>query len=437
MTSCRKFLDAKPDIALVVPSKISDLQALLDDNSNIFNLQYGAYGEGSADNYYCPYTLLSGLNEANRNLYTWGEELVFESTPNGWDQAYKGIMRANIALEEIEKIAYDQNTRQTWDNVKGTALFFRAFTHWRILVNFAVAYDEQTALKDPGIPLRLNGNFNETSVRSSVQACYNRIIEDLRSSIPLLPALPQHVLRPAKAAAYAALARTYLSMRRYEEAAKYADSSLQLQYTLMDYSKLNGNSPYPVPQFNEEVVYQVRMGMPALINNTNGRIDTMLYASYHEHDLRKQLYFARNSDGTYGFRGGYYAGGGMFTGIAVDEMYLTRAECYARSGRVDLAMSDLNTLMVKRWKQEEWHPLEAGSSKEAVDMILTERRKELLFRDLRWMDIKRLNKEREHQISLRRDLNGTIITLPPNDPRYALPFPRDVIRISGMPQNAR
>jgi hypothetical protein len=38
-------------------------------------------------------------------------------------------------------------------------------------------------------------------------------------------------------------------------------------------------------------------------------------------------------------------------------------------------------------------PITAGSSDEASQLILQERRKELLFRGLRWIDIKRLNKE--------------------------------------------
>ncbi|SEM08104.1 hypothetical protein SAMN05216436_101351 [bacterium A37T11] len=56
------------------------------------------------------------------------------------------------------------------------------------------------------------------------------------------------------------------------------------------------------------------------------------------------------------------------------------------------------------------------------------------MRGLRWMDIKRLNKEGAN-ITLTRNLNGQIYTLPPNDPRFALPIPEDVIDLSGMQQN--
>ena len=69
-------------------------------------------------------------------------------------------------------------------------------------------------------------------------------------------------------------------------------------------------------------------------------------------------------------------------------------------------------------------------------LILLERRKELLMRGLRWMDLKRLNMEGA-AITLTRTVNGQVYTLPPNDLRYALPIPEDVIAISGMQQNPR
>jgi len=58
------------------------------------------------------------------------------------------------------------------------------------------------------------------------------------------------------------------------------------------------------------------------------------------------------------------------------------------------------------------------------------------MRDLRWMDIKRLNKEGAN-ISLRRTVNGITYSLQPNDNKFALPLPETIIRISGMTQNPR
>ena len=81
-------------------------------------------------------------------------------------------------------------------------------------------------------------------------------------------------------------------------------------------------------------------------------------------------------------------------------------------------------------------PVIAFDDEDALDKILIERRKQLLMRDLRWMDIKRLNKEGAN-ISLRRTVNGITYSLQPNDNKFALPLPETIIRISGMTQNPR
>ena len=76
----------------------------------------------------------------------------------------------------------------------------------------------------------------------------------------------------------------------------------------------------------------------------------------------------------------------------------------------------------------------ASAASMTIDTIRKERRKELLFRGLRWIDIKRLNKEGAG-INITRLVNGLVYTLEPGDPRFALPLPADVIGASGMPQN--
>ncbi len=105
-------------------------------------------------------------------------------------------------------------------------------------------------------------------------------------------------------------------------------------------------------------------------------------------------------------------------------------------------MNDLNTLLINRWKVDPvtgkttYTSQTASDEKEALDKILLERRKELLYRGLRWTDIKRLNKLGAN-ISLTRIINGQTFTLPPKDLRFALPIPEDVISLSGMEQNKR
>ena len=69
-------------------------------------------------------------------------------------------------------------------------------------------------------------------------------------------------------------------------------------------------------------------------------------------------------------------------------------------------------------------------------LIAKERRKELLFRGLRWADLKRYNRDGAH-ITLTRTVANKVYTLPPNDPRYAIAIPEDIIKMTDMPQNPR
>jgi hypothetical protein len=324
-----------------------------------------------------------------------------------------------------------------WDSIKGQALFLRANAFLRGAGIWALAYDS-SANTDLGLPLRLSSDFNLPSSRSTVAATYAQILSDVQSAIRLLPNTAIHPYRSCKPAAYGLTAKTLLAMRSYNGARSYADSCLQLYNTLIDFNTYSAAVTYPITQFNKEVIYDTYAGgigtQPLAV--TSAKVDTTLYRSYAANDLRKSLYFLANTDGSMRFRGSFHGTANIFDGIAVDEVYLIRAECYARASNTNLAMSDLNTVLLKRWKTGTFVPFTATSPADALGQILVERQKELILRGTRWTDIKRLNKEGAG-ITLKRMLNGQVFTLPPNDLRYAMPIPEDIIALTGMTQNPR
>ena len=122
--------------------------------------------------------------------------------------------------------------------------------------------------------------------------------------------------------------------------------------------------------------------------------------------------------------------------MAIDELYLIAAECYARVGNSSDAMRKLDTLLVNRYKTGTYQNRNASTQAEALEIIALERQKELLLRDTRWPDIKRYNRDGAN-IVLSRTVNGEMFTLPPNDPRYAIAIPEDIIKQTGMPKNPR
>jgi hypothetical protein len=430
--SCKKYLDAKSDKSLQIPSSVPDLQALL-DNATLLNGYNGvSFGEASADNYFMTDDEYNQMDEGNRNSYIWNNN-NYNNFPNDWAFLYNVINIANIVLDNINSIKANSQNQSAWDNAKGSALFFRGYSFLQGAFIFCKAYDESTSEQDYGMALKLTSDFNAPTIRANLEETYAQIITDLKNAMVLLPDLPVHVLRPSKSSCYALLARTYLSMRSYDSCLKYADLSLKIKSDLINYNSVASGNTYPFSRFNEEDLFDNIASRPNYYTFFYGQIDTTLYDSYAENDLRKVLFFKQNSVGYY-FTGSY-AGYYMYIGLATDEVYLMRAESYARLGNKDAALSDLNTLLETRWLNGTYVPFEASTSEDALGIILKERRKELVFSNLRWMDIKRLNKEGAN-ISLTRIINGNTYTLPPNDNRFALALPSDIIKMTGMPQNS-
>lgn len=440
-SGCKKYLSAIPDTSIAVPESLSQIQFLLDNAAKMNLNRTPNFGESSTDDYYLQEAAYNAFDQVNKEIYTWSvQEYTFQ---NDWSNAYEPVYISNYSLEALAKIPVTDATLTAYNNAKGSALFFRSYHFLNLLWVFAKAYDPATASSDLGIALRTSSDFNVPSVRSNVADCYNKIINDVKEAIPLLPEYPLLVMRPSKTSAYALLARTYLSMRMYDSAMFYADKSLLLNNYIMDYNNdpdiPNGlNALVPFKQFNKETLFYSEMGTTyGVITVTRTQVDTLLYASYNVNDLRRTGFYS-GSGALYQFKGSYTGSANKyFTGITTAEMLLTKIECKARSGQWVEAMDMLNQFQQKRWKQSvTYTPLTAYGNTEALQIILNERRKELYMRGLRFMDIKRLNKEGAN-ITLTRKVENKTFTLLPNANYYAIPLPIDIIRITGMAQNPR
>jgi hypothetical protein len=153
--------------------------------------------------------------------------------------------------------------------------------------------------------------------------------------------------------------------------------------------------------------------------------------------LRKTLFFEQDRNGMIRYHGSYYGTSLLFTGLALDEVYLTRAESNTRLGNLAEALSDLNTLLRNRYKKEAFVNLTTQNQEELLWWILKERKKELLLRGIRWEDLRRLNKNPKTATNLKRNIAGTEVELLSNSSRFIWPFPEEAISVGGYPQNPR
>jgi len=438
LQSCEKFLDAKPSSKLdkMEPDYVPDLL----DDFDIMNNRYPGEIENCTDDFFLLEAGYNALASSKypQDLYLWKGEAQQTIIAPGWADSYKVVYNANLALETLA--AGTGSLDPTLVNtLKGMAYFFRAYAHHQVAQSYAQPYDVATAGQDAGIPIRTNTAVEVKSERGTVKETYDKIIADFLQALPLLPVTSTIASRPNKAACYAALARTYLSMQDYTNAGKMADECLKLYSVLIDYNSVSKTSLTPFPRFNAEVIFHATLSGSLCANPVRAKIATDLYNSYEASDLRKVVFY-KTTTGGFRWSGNYnpVTNNTFFSGLATDEVYLIRAECYARANNVAEALADLNTLKIKRWNNTvAYVPVTASTAEEALRLVLAERRKELPFRGLRWVDLRRLNKDPRFQTTLSRTIGGVTYTLPPNDLRYVLLISQSVIDNSNLLQNPR
>ncbi len=432
LVSCTDFLDEKPNAALSAPHTLEDLQAML-SNSNIFGKEPMLPEVSTTDYYLEEESLQSLADEAHKRAYVWETQGLFqENLSNDWKTVYDLVYYCNTVLEGLEDIERDEKNAVVYDRIKGEALFFRGKSLLQAALLWVEAYDEELRESKLGLPLRMDTDFNKVSVRSTMGETYDAVISDLKSAAPLLPDYPHHLTRPSKAAAFGALSRTYMAMRKYEDALYYADEALAIRHELLDFNVLDDQLSFPIPEYHEEVVFSSFFQIDQILDHTRLLVSPELFALYSDDDRRRDILFSIAADGKVTFKGRFAVGGyALFSGIATNELLLNRAECYARMENYEMARADLLRLLDKRYRPG-YVPDIADDG--LLSVIMEERRKDLPFRGIRWMDIKRLNREGAGIVQ-RREAAGEQVSLSPNDLRYARPIPEFVVDISGMEQN--
>lgn len=440
------FLDLKPNQSQRIPSTVADYQAML-DNTNLFNMfSCHALGIIGSDEYYMLdtryETFQTGLDyNFQKRAYIWNAN-IYEGGENNtdWSRAYLRILQANIVLDGLKKLAPSTAELNAFNLSKGSALFYRAMTFYSLAQLYCKPYNAATSDKDLGLPLRLEADVTLKTDRSTVAKTYQQIINDLDEAASLLSGEPKVLYRPSKAAVYALLSRVYLQLGDYTQAASKASNALQIKNTLLDLNTMILTARYVFPANgtgNPEVLFYSSADNITTVSTSNLNISTDIISSYSANDLRKKAYLFTNTDGRILFKGGYTGSPSLFTGLATDEVLLNRAECYARLGKVNEALADLNELAKYRYDKNSFVAFSVGSAVQALELIISERKKELIFRGLRWEDLRRLNKEPEFSKTLKREIRGQGFELLPGAARYTWPIPLEAIASGGYEQNSR
>lgn len=461
LTGCTKdFLDVKQLKNLQVPNTIADYQAII-DNDFYGGSTAHTLGINGDDEYIITEArwkqLLTETNAYLRDVYVWSKNINMQQYEQNldWSSAYLHIFYANEALDGLNAIKPTESEQAAWNNVKGSAHFFRALHYYNLAHEFAFPYVKNEDSPN-GLPLRLEADVTLNVQRSTVHATYNQILNDALQSAEYLPAETkrENYVRPGKVAAYALIAKIYLHMEEYEKAAEYADKCLAMRGGLIDFNTLDANNPAKLYSYaftadygvsNPEVIYYTKGDngySTALYSIFKDRAEFSpeLLALYQPGDIRYKVYFRPYVDfDNYRFLvfKGSYGTYANFSGLATDEIYLLRAECYARLNKIDNALADLNLLLKNRIETSSFVPVTETDPEKLLKIIFLERRKEMVFRGTRWEDLRRLNKESKFAHTLTREIGGQKYELLPNDAAYTWPIPQTEIDAGGVKQNPR
>ena len=456
LSSCKKILDVQPQYQQDGSNSFKTVQdcdfALVGAYQLFQSTSYYGSTDGSSNAFaVLPDILSDNLKETSESL---GNERVFsrwvyaadETQIEGtWLIGYKIISQANLVLDNVDKFA--STDQAAVNRIKGQALAIRAMVHFDLLRYFVNDYARNSTA--PGIPYITKFDYEVKPARGTVAATYNAIEGDLMTARTLLQNV-DHAINggTGNSRAYmdrfvvdAILARMYLYSGQFANAIQRA-STLITAFPLAspaDFVNIWTDAS------NKEVIWSLTFdagqggpGYAAYFPQPDASQyapDPDLLGLYGTGDIRPDAYFAQingrivlskylakeaaltNPDGVVNFKS-----------FRTAEMYLIRAESYARTGDDASGSNDLNTLRAARIIGYTPVTLTGTALQNA---IADERRKELVAEGHRFFDLKRTTRV------ISRVNCSSFCTLAPSNRAWTWPIPQPEIDANPaiLPQN--
>ena len=332
-----------------------------------------------------------------------------------WQTGYAAIAQINIILDALAEFEADQ----AWKNsVAGQLHFLRAlYFH-----NMAKVYGyDPTAIGSTNrgtVPLNLKGTPSLEEIehlpRATQEEMYTQLYADLEAAYTELEGTsanraPHFVTQGAVAAFFT---RVALYNGDYEKVISMADSALNSGVgkfsTTTSYVSDWRQDTHPESMFEVEFKVDQNVGVnnaPRAHFTNRASIDTDephgrgnamvsddLFALYQENDVRRGLIMKGVGDAVEDNQMTKFMGQSdnlntdNIPVIRISEVYLNRAEAYARTGQNDLAMDDINKIRERAGLQ----PVSGLSEDNLVDEVLLQRKLELAFEGHSFFDYKRL-----------------------------------------------
>jgi len=374
-------------------------------------------------------------------MYTWAPQFTTDISTEAylWADHYKRISLFNTLLLGID--AAQGGTASQKNSLKAEALLGRAHSYFYLVNEYSKPYNAATAATDLAVPYVTSDDVSKKAPgRSSAAEIYKHIIDDINTALPNLPEDNANArFRGSKAAAYSILSRVYLYRREYVEAQHYAELALEnTNATMIDYTNAAGFPTHTNVVSHPDVIYgraSAAAGIP---------ISVEFKAMFASNDARRTVLYVNWAVTTRGATQFYAAAVTPAfqltnSGTTVQEMHLIVAECAARANSLAVAIEHLNVVRRNRYTGTPVSSREFNSAvqSEVMTEVLAERRRELPFHGLRWLDMRRFDMEGTMPAVSRLSAQNTVVaTLEPQSSKYTLQIPIQVMAFNAeMIQN--
>ena len=331
--------------------------------------------------------------------------------------AYRAINDANITLYGLDELGLRDEDTDLGDILEGEAKFLRALSYFDLMRVYSYEPGNEVNGWDRGVVLRteavLGASGADNRARNTNVEVYAQIEQDLLDAASLLPDEGNTTGWPniaSNTAARALLARVYLYLGRYGDAATQADQVLAATTaTLIDGTVGTNYEDSWTATNHPEAIFElavsaidwnavdginnslatVTIASSAALPNSQGAVkasDEML-AAYEAGDVRANLWQQVATDY---FECTKWNGelGDFRENIPIirySEVLLIAAEAKARSNNEAGARTDINRLRANRGL-----PATTATGAALINLIMNERRVELVLEGHRFFDFKRL-----------------------------------------------
>ncbi|MGL5318261.1 MAG: RagB/SusD family nutrient uptake outer membrane protein [Bacteroidales bacterium] len=426
MNACN-YLDLVPKGQSVIET-VEDYNGLIESFSPNYDINNLVFFPQEAIHYKLD-EVLSYKTPLASAQFLWDDEFdraKYIQTDDLYNDLYKRIAKLNILLDGIDDAKGPDALRE---KSKAQARILRAYNYFFLVNIYAKAYDPATAATDRGIILRKDFNMESIPGQSTVKEVYDFIQKDIEEAIEGLPEKRENIYRPGKALAYALKAKVHLFKGELQQALDAALAVGQYDVALWDletYADAKLQNPMVV----------INHDMPECLMHGNGsssfspdltHVIKEVVDLYSPSDLRYQLFLKTSrphpsvEQGSLCF-GTYNKVRWNISGMRLSEVYLIIAECYARMGNASEAVKWINELRQYRFRAGQVVTVSAQNAAEARQLVINERRMELVLSINSFFDMKRYTVIPEYRKTLTKTIRGVEYSLSPDSHMYIMPF---------------